>query len=92
MAFQQIMLILWLLTGLSFCVFTIKNSGPMSFIVFVFYTALGPGGWINLGLIGLLRKQFRKQPELITELTFMASILIVIWLITTAFPEIFNSM
>jgi len=91
MTFQQIFFLCWIAVGISFAVFrNIKTKDTASFVD-LFFIMLGPGGWINIGLIAIFQKHYRKKPRLITEITFLISTIIAIILLYSVFPEIFNS-
>ena len=91
MTFQQLFFLCWILIGVAFVIFINKKTNDVVSFVDMFFIVVGPGCWINIFLIWIFKKQYNKSPRFVTEITFLISIIIAIFLVKAVFPEIFNS-
>ena len=85
---HKIIFFSWLLIGVVYCIFLSKKTGKMRVMETVIFTALGPGGWIHIGLLWLFQYQYRKNPDFVNDLLFMATLILTLVLMYVIFPLI----
>ena len=76
----------WLLIGIAYCIFNRKITGKMGLMECVLLTALGPCGWIHIGLTWFFRNQYRKNPDLVNTIVVMVAMVLTIVLMYAVFP------
>ena len=83
---HKIIFFSWLLIGVVYCIFLSKKTGKMRVMETVIFTALGPCGWIHIGLTWFFRNQYRKNPDLVNTIVVMVAMVLTIVLMYAVFP------